>query len=75
MARYLKQTEQQIRAAINDLIDREALQTERVVYYPTSYVVEVMAGMGYTITQDYVRRRYAEIGVRNENGLWVRDTK
>jgi len=70
--RYKKEIEQKTAAEIDALIDAEACQSQSIVFYPPSYVVEVMAGMGYTVTKPYVIRRYNQIGVYNYKGLWVK---
>lgn len=73
MPRYKREIETRTRSKIDELIDTEALQTDKIVFYPPSYVVAVMDELGYAVTKDYVIRRYHDIGVKNENGLWVRN--
>ena len=63
--------EQKARQIIEKLIDTEALMSNFKTFYPPSYVVGVLEGYGVFVSRDYVVDRYNEIGIRNENGLWI----
>lgn len=75
MSRKKIDLENETRLQIDELIQTEALQTNKLTFYPPSFVVSVMEGKGFLVTKDYVIRRYRALGIEIENGLWVKELK
>jgi hypothetical protein len=61
-----------IREKMEELIEREALQTDGLVFYPPLYVVAMLEDFGHRVSKDYVIKFYRRKGVQNRNGLWVK---
>ncbi len=64
--------ETQVRNKVIDFITHTALQTENVVYLSPSQAQKQLDRKGIIVSIDYVLRRYADLGIVRENGLWVR---
>jgi hypothetical protein len=63
------------RANVLQFIKERAVQTSKVVYYSPSRVKSLLERDGVFVSVDYVMRRYAEMGVKNNNGIWCKDLK
>ena len=68
----MKIPDEQARKKLNELIETEALMSNFKTFYPPSYVVGIMEGYGIKVSRDYVVDRYNAVGIKNENGLWIK---
>lgn len=64
--------ENEIRERLEKILATEAIQTDKITFYPPSYIVSIMDSYGYTVTKQTVINYYYAHGVRNEKGLWVK---
>jgi len=75
MARYNAQDEKVTRMKLEEVIETEAMQTDKITFFPPSYVVSILEDYGYNVTKATVISYYTIHGVKYENGLWVRKIK
>ena len=58
-----------------DIVERtiiENIQTEKLVYPPPPVIVDILRQKKVEVTRQYIIRRYEEMGIHYENGLWVK---
>ena len=61
------------REKVNQFIKEKATQTAKIVYLTPTRVQTLLQARGIIVSKDYVFRRYEELGIKNVNGLWVKE--
>ena len=64
--------EVELQQAVKKIILETARQTEKAVYLSPTRVVSLLHGRGIKVSVAFVIRRYEELEIYNENGLWLR---
>ena len=65
--------EVETRNKVRKFIEDHSMQQEAIVYYSPTRTKRLLEQRGVFVTVDYIIRRYGEFGIRNKNGLWVKD--
>lgn len=58
---------------IMNIILTEAAQTNEIVFSPPSHVLRILQDRNIETTNLYIVRAYARLGIRFQNGLWLRE--
>jgi len=72
MPRQKQDKEVRLREKVKMFIDNHPMQTTRIIYYSPTYMRGELKKKGVKVTLAYVIRRYAELCIVNENGMYVK---
>lgn len=73
--RHKLSKELEIREAVDEAI-KQSVETSRIVYFsPSSVSCLLFDKQGLRVSRQYIARRYEELGIVCENGLWVKDVE
>lgn len=75
MPRLSYEEEEKKREQAARLIDGFALQTDKLVYLSPAVLASIAEQRGFDIDRQYFIRRYEELGIIYENGIWVKKIK
>lgn len=70
---YDKETE--TRNKVRKFIESHSMEQAAIVFYSPTRTKRLLEQRGIFVTVDYIIRRYGEMGIKNKNGLWVKDAE